>query len=151
MTITPRHLLLSVLVAVAPAVLAAGGKRPQADLQCESFGDGPRLECTLRLTRADGAPLEGARVQLGASMPSMPMAHSVPPVNAAAAGRPGTYKATLELEMTGVWAIEIDLAAPMRERIVRTVRVECQDDKRCAAPPASAKGVASSRHSGSRH
>lgn len=146
-----RSFTLAWLVAAAPAAFAAGAQRAQADLACESTGAGPRLECTVRLTRSDGAPLDGARVQLGATMPSMPMAHSVRQVSAAAAGQPGTYRGTLELEMPGVWAVEIDISGPLRDRIVRTLRVECQGEKRCAAPAAAAVQDAAAHHSGHRH
>lgn len=131
-----RTLLPPLLIAAVPALCTAAAPRPKADLACESTGMGPRLDCTLRLTRPDGTPLPDAQVKLGASMPSMPMAHSVRPVAAVAGGKAGVYRASLELQMTGVWAIEIDIAAPTRDRIVRTLRVVCEDDKRCAAAPA---------------
>mgnify|MGYP002479618328 CR=1 FL=1 len=84
---------------------ASGGGRPRAELQCVSHGMGPMLECVVDLRRRDGAPLDGAQVTLGALMPSMPMAHTVKPMNAAPTGAPGQYRATLELEMLGVWAV----------------------------------------------
>jgi hypothetical protein len=51
--------------------------------------------CTVTLTdRATGRPVEGATVTLSADMPSMPLAHSVPPAGAAGAA-PGVYRGTL--------------------------------------------------------
>ena len=122
-----------VLCAVLPAVAAA--PRPQVDLQCEAFGMGPQLECTVRL-RASGAPLVGAQVTLGASMPSMPMAHTVKPAAAAApTGQPGEYRGRLELQMTGVWAVQVDVAGPLRDRVVRPLRIDdCEGDRRCPVP-----------------
>ena len=117
--------------AALPAVAAP---RPQVDLQCEAFGIGPQLECTVRL-RLSGAPLAGAQVTLGASMPSMPMAHTVKPVAAVPTGQPGEYRGRLELQMTGVWAVQVDLAGPLRDRVVRSLRIDdCDGDRRCPAP-----------------
>jgi hypothetical protein len=117
---------------------AAQPGRATALLVCQSFGDGPRLECTLQIAHA-GLPLEGAQVKLGAHMPSMPMAHSVKPIAAQATGTPGEYRGVMTLEMEGVWAVTIDVAAAKwRDRIVKTVDVtDCEPNKRCPAlPPA---------------
>ena len=98
---------------------------------------GPLLDCTVRLRGADGQPLPGAGVTLGATMPSMPMAHTVKPVKALPTAVPGEYRGQLTLEMSGAWAIEIDLTGPVRERVVRVLMAEeCDGDGRCPAPPA---------------
>ena len=116
------------------ALPAAAAPRPQVDLQCEAFGMGPQLECTVRL-RLSGAPLAGAQVTLGASMPSMPMAHTVKPVAAVPTGRPGEYRGRLELQMNGVWAVQVDVAGPVRDRVVRPLRIDdCDDNRRCPVP-----------------
>ena len=123
-----------VFCAALAAAGAAAAPRPQVDLQCEAFGMGPQLECTVRL-RASGAPLVGAQVTLGASMPSMPMAHTVKPAAAAPTGQPGEYRGRLELQMTGVWAVQVDVAGPVRDRVVRPLRIDdCEDDRRCPVP-----------------
>ncbi len=112
--------------------------RPQAELQCVSYGMGPMLECTVDLKRRDGTPLEGAQLTLGALMPSMPMAHTVKPVKAAPTGKPGQYRGTMELEMLGVWAVEMDISGPMRDKLARNLVVqECKGHDRC--PAAAAK------------
>ena len=126
------------LLAFAGSALSA--PRPEIDLQCVAHGSGPLLDCTARVS-VSGAPLGAAKLTLGASMPSMPMAHTVKPVPAAPTGRPGEYRGTLQLEMNGDWAEQIDLAGPPRERIVRVLRVdECPDGRRCPAAPARAPG-----------
>ena len=123
-----------VLGAALAAAAAVAAPRPQVDLQCEAFGMGPQLECTVRL-RASGAPLVGAQVTLGASMPSMPMAHTVKPAAAAPPGQPGEYRGRLELQMTGVWAVQVDVAGPLRDRVVRPLRIDdCEGDRRCPVP-----------------
>lgn len=129
---------LGALLAGVPAqTFAQPAPRAVLQLQCESFGIGPQLDCLINL-QASGAPLKDARVTLGAHMPSMPMAHSVKPVQAVATAQPGAYRATLELEMTGVWALQVDVAGPLRDRVSRSLRIEdCPDGKRCPVAPAS--------------
>lgn len=131
--------LLVLVAALLPALFpaAAQSRRPQVDLACEAHGMGPLLDCTVRLRASDGRPLTGATVTLGATMPSMPMAHTVKPVRALPTAAPGEYRGQLTLEMSGAWAIEIDLAGPVRDRVVRVLMAgECEGDGRCAAPPA---------------
>jgi hypothetical protein len=51
-------------------------------------------------------------------MPSMPLAHTVKPVRAQATKTPGEYRARLELEMTGEWAVKLRLAGPVRDQLI---------------------------------
>lgn len=126
--------------------VAAQTRRSQVDLQCEAHGLGPMLDCRVQLRTAQGEPMSGASVTLGATMPSMPMAHSVRPVKAVPAAAPGEYRGELALEMGGPWAIEIDIAGPVRERVVRVLMAEeCADNGRCPARP-SRPGTAPHKH-----
>ena len=126
--------LLAALLAQAQPAYAQPA-RARVDLQCEARGLGPRIDCVLNVQRPDGTPIEGAALTLGASMPSMPMAHSVPRVAARPGGKAGDYVVSLELEMSGIWALEIDLGMPVRERIVRVVRAqECEKTDPCPVP-----------------
>jgi hypothetical protein len=59
-------------------------------------------------------------------MPSMPMAHSVPPARAVPGDGAGVYEVMLEFEMHGVWALRLDIAAPRRDVVV--VVVDLMDD-----------------------
>lgn len=125
------------LAVMAP--LAHAAPRPAVDLQCVAFGMGPQLECTVRLRGAGGAPLTGAAVTLGATMPSMPMAHRVAPAAAAPTGVPGEYRGRLALEMSGAWAVQVDIAGPLRDRVARTLLIEeCEGERRCPVAPVSA-------------
>ena len=90
---------------------------PKADLQCRSTGTDFVYDCTIRLSRG-GKPLEGAQVTVGADMPSMPMAHNVKPVQAQPAQAPGEYKAKVDLEMLGVWAVKLRLSGPVRDQLI---------------------------------
>jgi YtkA-like len=130
--------LVAALLSLWPP-LAAQTHRPQVDLRCEAHGLGPMLDCRVQLKGPQGEPMTGASVTLGATMPSMPMAHSVRPVKTAPGAAPGEYRGELALEMGGVWAVEIDIAGPVRDRVVRVLMAtECADNGRCPAPPARA-------------
>jgi hypothetical protein len=97
--------------------LPAAAQRAQAELQCKFTGTDFVYDCTIRLKRA-GAPLAGAQVTIGADMPSMPMAHNVRPVKAKPGKRPGEYRARLELEMLGEWAVKLRLGGPLRDQLI---------------------------------
>ena len=90
---------------------------PKAELACTATGTDFVYDCTIRLSRG-GKPLEGAQVTVGADMPSMPMAHNVKPVKAQAAQAPGEYRAKLDLEMLGVWAVKLRLSGPVRDQLI---------------------------------
>ena len=135
-------LLACVITLLALTSSARSAPRPAVDLQCVAHGSGPLLDCTARVS-VGGAPLSAAKLTLGASMPSMPMAHSVKPVLATPTGKPGEYRGSLQLEMSGDWAVQLDLAGPPRERIVRVLRVDdCPGDQRCPAALAPARARA---------
>jgi len=90
---------------------------PKAELACTATGTDFVYDCTIRLSRG-GKPLEGAQVTVGADMPSMPMAHNVKPVKAQPAQAPGEYKAKVDLEMLGVWAVKLRLSGPVRDQLI---------------------------------
>lgn len=108
---TTLLLILSLLPGLALA------QAPKANLQCRFTGTDFVYDCTIRLSRG-GKPLQGAKVTVGADMPSMPMAHNIKPVKAQPAQAPGEYKAKLDLEMLGVWAIKLRLAGPVRDQLI---------------------------------
>jgi len=89
----------------------------KAELACKSTGTDFVYDCTIRLARG-GKPLERAQVTIGADMPSMPMAHIVKPVKAQAGQAPGEYRAKLDLEMLGVWAVTLRLSGPVRGQLI---------------------------------
>jgi len=108
---TTFFLILSLLPGLALA------QAPKADLSCKATRTDFVFDCTIRLSRG-GKPLEGATVTVGADMPSMPMAHTVKPVKAQPAQAPGEYRAQLDLEMLGVWAVKLRLAGPVRDQLI---------------------------------
>jgi hypothetical protein len=102
--------------ATAPALAA---DRAKTAMLCTAAGAEFAYECTLQVTNArTGAPIEGAKIVLGADMPSMPMVHNVPPVEFEAGGKPGHYKAKIQLDMRGAWAIRLRITGPLRDEVV---------------------------------
>lgn len=109
-----KILLVAVLLAFATPVAA---QRTRADLDCTPAKGLMTYDCTIRLTR-DGKPLEGVDIMVGADMPSMPMAHNVKPVKATRGETPGEYRARIELEMAGEWAVKLRLSGAVRDQII---------------------------------
>jgi hypothetical protein len=151
-------LLASVLA--LPVRVDAESARPRIELKCVSFGTGPMLECLVKVQRHDGKPLNNAQVTLGALMPSMPMAHTIKPVKAEPTANLGEYKGTLELQMSGVWTVDVDLSGPIREKFARNFLInECTGSARCVAAPSvpsartddSGKGHRHVDHGGGKH
>lgn len=106
-------LFLTLALAAAPGF----AQKLEARLECRFTGTDFVYDCTVRLGRG-GKPLNGARIVVGADMPSMPMAHNVRPVEAVPAKNPGEYSVRLDLEMPGEWAVKLALSGPVRDRIV---------------------------------
>ncbi len=117
-----------VLAAAAMAVLASGARvaeRARADVSCQPGAKTLQYDCAIKLTNArTGAPLTKVDLTVGADMPSMPMAHNVRPVKATPTEEPGTYRAVIELEMHGDWALQLNLAGELRDRVIKTMRFE---------------------------
>jgi len=121
-----RDLLLSLVVVMASfgSGLAVDVKA-SAEVSCAATHKPLEYDCTVKLSdRRSGKALTGIDVTVGADMPSMPMAHNVKPVKAMPGSEPGTYRARLDLEMHGDWAVKVDLAGPVRDRIVKSMRFE---------------------------
>ena len=97
--------------------LLAHAQTPKADLRCKATGEDFVYDCTITLRRG-GQPLAGAEVTVSADMPSMPMAHSVRPAKAKPGTKPGEYRARLDLEMLGGWAVKLRLDGPVRDLLV---------------------------------
>jgi hypothetical protein len=107
------HVLALALLAPAPAF----AQRAQAELACEPTRTDFIYDCTIRLARG-GRPLPGAQITVGADMPSMPMAHNVKPVKATPGKIPGEYRAMLDLEMLGEWAVKLRLGGPVKDQLI---------------------------------
>ena len=108
---TALYLILGLLAFPAQA------QAPKAELACKSTGTDFVYDCTIRLARA-GKPLEGAKVTVGADMPSMPMAHNVRPQRAKSGTKPGEYTVRLDLEMLGEWAVKLRIGGPVKDQLI---------------------------------
>jgi hypothetical protein len=140
MTAVARLQLFSALtIAVCFAgALSAAEVRAKADVTCQPTAESLQYDCTIRLTHArTAAPLTDVTVMVGADMPSMPMMHNVRPVKAIAGRESGSYEARLDLEMTGDWAVRLDLTGKVRDRVVKVMRFE-EDRVGPATVPAKA-------------
>jgi hypothetical protein len=92
----------------------AWGQRTRAQMECTFTGTDFVYDCVIRLTPAR----PGIDITVGADMPSMPMAHNVKPVKARPGRTPGEYRATLDLDMTGEWAVKLRLSGAVRDVLV---------------------------------
>jgi hypothetical protein len=120
-----RAVAALMLLAGAASIADAADIRAKADVTCQPAKESLHYDCVITLTNArTNAALTGVTLMVGADMPSMPMAHNVRPVKAEAGSEPGSYRARLELEMTGVWALRLDLSGPLRDRVVAVLRFE---------------------------
>jgi YtkA-like len=129
-------LALSVVALFVGTGADAADSRVAADVTCRPGKESLQYDCVIMLTDArTNAPITGVTVSVGADMPSMPLAHNVRPVKAVAGAKPGAYVAQLELEMTGVWALRLDIGGRLRDRVVKVMRFD--DAEVAPAPSAS--------------
>ena len=102
--------MLILFLLAAPAWAQA----PAAALDCRPAGADFAYDCVIRLTPA----IPGAQVTVDADMPSMPGAHAIKPVRAKRGKAPGEYRARLDLDMQGEWAVKLRLSGAVREEII---------------------------------
>ena len=102
-------------------VLAGADERKAAEVECTPVERKALVyDCIITLKgRKSGTPVVSAEFMIGADMPSMPGAHSVRPVRAQPHGAPGMFRARIELEMTGEWALKLDFTRPSRDRLIK--------------------------------
>ena len=100
---------------------ATADERKAAEVECKPVEQQELVyDCAIMLKgKKSGAPIADAVFVVGADMPSMPGAHNVHPVPAEPHGMPGMYRARIELEMTGEWALKLDFTTPSRDRLVK--------------------------------
>ena len=103
---------------------AEADERKAAEVECTLVEQRALVyDCMITLKgKRSGTPVVDAEFTVGADMPSMPGAHNVRPVPAEPHGMPGTYRARIELEMTGEWALRLDFTKPSRDRLVKKLQ-----------------------------
>lgn len=127
---------------------AHAADRAKVAMACTAAGVDFAYDCTLDVANArTGAPIEGAKIVLGADMPSMPMVHNVPPVEFGAGDRPGTYKARIQLDMLGAWAIRLRITGPLRDEVVEVYEFS----EKGSAPRGRAAAPKSGQHKPGQH
>lgn len=128
-----RGLAAAVMAGCLTVPAAGADVRAKADIACQPTGKKLQYDCTIKLMDArTDEPLTGIDLAVGADMPSMPGAHNVRPVKAAASQASGSYQARLMLEMLGDWALRLDVSGRVRDRVIKVLRFE--EDKVQAAP-----------------
>jgi len=128
-----RSLAAAAMAACLTVPAAGADVRAKADIACQPTGTKLQYDCTIKLMDArTDEPLTGIDLAVGADMPSMPGAHNVRPVKAAAGQAAGSYQARLMLEMLGDWALRLDVRGRVRDRVIKVLRFE--EDKVQAAP-----------------
>ena len=101
--------------------MTSWAEQAKTKTECVAEGKSFRYICTFMLMQSD-APLKGAEVTVGATMPSMAMAHNVKPVSVAEhAVMPGRYSFQIQLEMYGEWRLLYDMVRPIRDRLHETL------------------------------
>lgn len=123
-----RTTAFSIALLLLAATAASSQSRLKAELACAETPAHLAYDCTVRITEAaSGAAVEGLAVEIKADMPSMPMAHNIPPVGAAPAGEPGIYAFPITLDMFGSWAFSIRLSGPREDLLVEVLNFEAGD------------------------
>jgi YtkA-like len=135
--------LLGAASAVIGCVPALAADRVRVAIACKPGGEKFAYDCTFKLTSVrTGVALDNAGVVIGADMPSMPMAHNVPSVNATPTGTAGEYAARLTLEMYGDWALRVRISGPIRDQIVELKNFNAQG----SGPPSMRAGPKATYH-----
>ena len=118
--IRPSNMLVVAGLGLLPLFTVAG-ERKAAEVECIPVERQElTYECMISLEgKKSGEPIAGAEFTVGADMPSMPGTHNVRPVPAEAHGMPGMYRARIQLEMSGEWALKLDFTRPDRDRVVK--------------------------------
>jgi hypothetical protein len=110
---------------LAALAVPASAQRLDAEVDCRPTQADLVYDCRFVLKEAkSGRAVSGAEVSVGADMPSMPMAHNLKPVKATPGKAPGEYRARIELEMFGEWALKLNVRGPARDVIVKKFAAE---------------------------
>lgn len=118
-----KRLMIGMLACLAPLQAHSDpAESLQAEVRCRPTDARRVYDCTIHLhdTRS-GASVPGARLTVGADMPSMPMVHNVRPAAAIAGDAPGSYRVQLALPMQGVWNLQLRISSPVQRQITKTM------------------------------
>ena len=108
----------------ATGVLSADRLKVEFSKTPTGAESGLAYEYSFTVTRQkSGEPVEGADFTIATDMPSMPGAHHMPHVKAEPAGKPGSYRARIDFDMTGGWNLILRFKKPHRDQVVITDEV----------------------------
>ena len=104
------------LASIAPTVLYPMMTKSQTE--CTATSKKFQYNCNVIFSHKK-EPISGYSGIVGATMPSMAMAHNVKPVKfTKKEGMVGHYKFTIQLEMLGEWMFQYDISIPTRDRVM---------------------------------
>ena len=116
-------MLIRSILALGCLATPAVAERMHADADCTPATMPMHFTCEITLSNGETA-VEGAIFTVTPTMPSMPMAHNIPPAAAQARTTPGTYSVDLRLDMLGEWMLSLDISHPRRDRVMVTKTFE---------------------------
>ena len=104
------------LAIIAPTVLYPMMTKSQTE--CTATSKKFQYNCNVIFLHKK-EPMSGYSGIVGATMPSMAMAHNVKPVKfTEKEGMASHYEFTIQLEMFGEWMFQYDISTPKRDRIM---------------------------------
>ena len=126
-----------IVLAAAAASLTLGAampawaaERPIVEVNCNPTDKQLVFMCMFKVMgKKNHQPLEDVEFTIKADMPSMPMAHNVPPIQPKPTEKPGVYHGMIELEMLGEWALKMEFAKPVRDIVIKKITFGTQDAK----------------------
>ena len=111
------HLIfIALLASITPTVLYPMMTKSQTE--CNATSKKFQYNCNVLFLKKK-EPMTGYSGIVGATMPSMAMAHNVKPVKfSEKKGMSGHYEFTIQLEMLGEWMFQYDISTPKRDRVM---------------------------------
>ena len=109
-------IIVVILASITPTVLYSMMTKSQTE--CTATAKKFEYNCNVLFLHKK-KPMSGYSGIVGATMPSMAMAHNVKPVKfTEKEGMAGQYKFTIQLEMLGEWMFQYDISTPKRDRVL---------------------------------
>ena len=109
-------IFIALLASITPTVLYPMMTKSQTE--CTATSKKFQYNCNVLFLHKK-EPMTGYSGIVGATMPSMAMAHNVKPVKFIEKdGMAGHYEFTIQLEMLGEWMFQYDISAPKRDRVM---------------------------------
>ena len=109
-------IIVVIFASITPTVLYSMMTKSQTE--CTATSKKFQYNCNVLFINKK-EPMSGYSGIVGATMPSMAMAHNVRPVKfTEKEGIAGHYEFTIQLEMLGEWMFQYDITNPKRDRVM---------------------------------